>query len=110
MRSRDEIARRHLFERMLSFVHGAAVGQERSDRAVELISLPFSLEEEEWFEDYLLGGAGSTFHGAKDTVLIRRIVTGRAHEARSLGQSIKERKIDGLNWTNLTHGMNQEPI
>lgn len=50
-------------------------------RATELVSLPLDGAEETWFEDYLTTGDGKKLRNAKDTVLMRRVVTGRHAES-----------------------------
>jgi hypothetical protein len=64
-------------------------GQLRSSRALELIGLPFDDQEEEWFEDALLHGSAKGLHGSKDTVMMRRLASGKlsglAQELESLG-------------------------
>ncbi|KAF2846016.1 hypothetical protein T440DRAFT_511168 [Plenodomus tracheiphilus IPT5] len=72
-------------------------GYTRSNKAVELVSLPFSDEEDEYMERFLTEGKGRTYQGAHDTVLMRRIATGR------LTQMVDEngtrgRRIDGVQW------------
>lgn len=69
------------------------------------MELPFDEEEEEWFEKYLLDGKGKGLFGAKDTVIVRRIATGRGDDVRALAREIKERKIDGVNWNDLAKGL-----
>lgn len=66
--------RRALFEQLIQVSlssHGSG------DRPAEqLVGLPFSQEEVLWFEDFLIKGSGSTLHGARDSVIMRRIATG----------------------------------
>ena len=72
---------------------------------MELIVLPFDHEEEDWFEEYLLRGKGKGLYGAKDTVIARRIATGRDGDVEGLAKEIRERKIDGLSWVGLAKGL-----
>ena len=95
---------RRLFERMLIFVHGSSSGKLRSDRAVELISLPFDGEEQLWFEQFLLEGKGKSLFGAKDTVIMRYMALGQNHKAQNISREVKERRIDNMNWASLTEG------
>ncbi|KAF2827387.1 hypothetical protein CC86DRAFT_455059 [Ophiobolus disseminans] len=80
------------------------VAYTREDKALELVSLPLSEEEEEFFEKFLTEGKGRTFIGATDTLLMRRVAMGRladvANEASTRG-----RKYDGLNWEILKDGV-----
>ena len=103
--TQEEMAHRRLFENLISFVLGSSDAPIRGARGVELINLPFSSEEEDWFEEYLLSSKGKGLYGAKDTVLMRRVVLGRSVGATGLGYGIKERMIDGLNWSGLTQCM-----
>ncbi|KAI4156459.1 MAG: hypothetical protein LQ340_000274 [Diploschistes diacapsis] len=93
---------RRLFEQMLSFILGSSSGKQRSDRAIELIGLPFDQEEQSWFQQHLLDGKGKALFGAKDTVIMRYMALGELQAAREVSRETKERKIDNLNWTSLT--------
>jgi hypothetical protein len=78
----------------------------REDKAVEFVSLPFNDEEEEFIEKFLTEGKGRTYQGAQDTVLMRRIATGRlanvAGETGARGQ-----RLGGVNWEMLKDGVKQ---
>ncbi|KAF2144504.1 uncharacterized protein K452DRAFT_245384 [Aplosporella prunicola CBS 121167] len=74
---------------------------ERAERSVELIDLPFTDEEEEWFEDYLLAGKGRTLHGARDTVVMRRIAVGKYADALDVGKQLTGRRYDGVTWESI---------
>ena len=76
-------------------------GKPRAERALELVGLPLDEEEESWLEDFLLTGKGSTLPGAKDTVLMRRLATGRSQNLPSEVESLSGRKVDGINWDDL---------
>ena len=104
-RRQADYVRRHLFEYLISQVHGSSSGEKRARRSLELVELPFDEEEEEWFEDYLLDGKGKGLFGARDTVIVRRIATGRGDDIRDLAREIKERRIDGVNWNDLAKGL-----
>lgn len=97
-RKNDDTLRRSYLTQLIEFVHTTDAGQLRSSRALELIGLPFDDQEEEWFEDALLHGSAKGLHGSKDTVMMRRLASGKlsglAQELESLGGE----KIDGLNW------------
>jgi Nuclear pore complex assembly len=67
-------------------------------RAEALISLPFTEMEMHWFEDFLLHGKGSSLHGAKDSVVMRRIATGRDFADLPTLQRYWGQKINGVNW------------
>ncbi|KAL1884138.1 hypothetical protein VTK73DRAFT_6807 [Phialemonium thermophilum] len=75
-RTYPESTRRTLFEKLVSFVlndRSALAGA----RNKELVSLPFSVIEEAWFQEFLTSGEGSDYKLAASTVETRRIVTGR---------------------------------
>jgi hypothetical protein len=97
----DEENHKTLFERLVARVHQEKAGDARAARATLLAGLPFSSEEEAWFEDFLLHGKGSKLSGAKDTVMVRRIATGRSATAATENATLKRLKgenIDGVNW------------
>jgi hypothetical protein len=97
-RKRDESLRRAYLEQLIEFVHKTSPGQMRSQRAMELISLPLDSTEEEWFEEALLRGRAKTLHGAKDTAMMRRFATGKLDTLSTELESLGGKKIDGLNW------------
>lgn len=75
-----------------------------ADRSVELVNLPFTQEEEEWFEEYLLRGEGRSLKKGKDTLMIRKIGTGHFTESLSL-KGINTRSFGGLDWNTLSEGV-----
>lgn len=75
-----------------------------ANKAVELINLPFSADEEGWFEAYLTIGGGRQFKKAKDTVLMRKIAKGQYSEARNL-TGMDGRPANGLNWEKIQSGL-----
>lgn len=85
----------------MEFVHKTVPGQTRSRRAMELVGLPLDEDEEQWFEDVLLQGNASTLPGSKDTVMMRRLATGRLEGIAPELESLGGKKIDGLNWDDL---------
>ncbi|KKK20216.1 hypothetical protein AOCH_005761, partial [Aspergillus ochraceoroseus] len=97
-RKHHEALRQMYLTQLIEFVHRTDAGQIRSKRAMELIGLPFDDQEEEWFENCLLRGSAKTLHGAKDTVLMRRLATGKISGLSAELQSLGGKKIDGLNW------------
>lgn len=72
---------------------------------MELIGLPFDDQEEEWFENALLRGNAKTLHGAKDTVMMRRLASGKTAGLSAELESLGGKKIDGLNWDMLKQSM-----
>ncbi|KAG5287135.1 hypothetical protein I7I48_02991 [Histoplasma ohiense] len=94
---------RDLLEQLIVFVLSATKpGETRAKSAMELINLPFNAEEERWFEDCLLTGKARHLPGAKDTVMMRRVATGRLQDLSAGGlEALGGRKIEGLNWDDL---------
>jgi hypothetical protein len=76
----------------------------REEKAAELVGLPFTDEEESWMETFLTEGDGRAYTNAADTVLMRRIATGRLYVAASDVQA-KNRKHDHLTWEILKDGV-----
>ncbi|KAJ5153074.1 uncharacterized protein N7482_009552 [Penicillium canariense] len=104
-RKYDDHQRRSYLEQLVEFVHKTPAGQTRSKRAMELVGLPLSEDEEGWFEDALLRGGASSFPGAKDTVMMRRLATGQMDELGPELESLGGKKVDGLNWDTLRESM-----
>ncbi|KAL5343403.1 nuclear pore complex assembly-domain-containing protein [Aspergillus crustosus] len=102
-RKHNDSLRQAYFTQLIEFVHRSDAGQIRSRRAVELIDLPLDEQEEEWFEEALLRGKAKTLHGARDTVLMRRLATGNTAKLAPELESLGGKKIDGLNWDTLKH-------
>ena len=107
--SRSQGALRHqqLFEQLISSVLSSHAGDARGNRARELIALPLDEEEGSWFEEFLLEGKGHSLPGARDTVMMRKVATGRIVEAVEFGRQLTGRKFDGVNWANLREGLQQ---
>ena len=72
-----------------------------ADRSVELVNLPFTHEEDDWFEDYLLRGEGRTLRKSGDTWMMRKIGTGKFSESLSV-KGLSNRSISGLDWGTLS--------
>ncbi|KAJ5624086.1 hypothetical protein N7510_000395 [Penicillium lagena] len=104
-RRHDESHRRSYFAQLVELVHKNKPGQRRSKRAMELIGLPFDEDEAQWFEEVLLHGNASSLPGAKDTVMMRRLATGRLDSLSPELESLGGKKIDGLNWDDLRASM-----
>ncbi|KAI1810384.1 nuclear pore complex assembly-domain-containing protein [Poronia punctata] len=84
-RAHAEQMRRQLFQRLVSVVLEGRPDEETAERALELTSLPFDAEEEQWFKEYLESGEGKKLGAARDTLLMRRIATGHAAPAGEKG-------------------------
>lgn len=104
-RRHDESLRRSYLEQLVTFVHKTGTGQARSKRAMELIGLPFDEMEEEWFEQTLLHGNAKALNGAKDSVMMRRLATGKLSGLSPDLESLAGRKVDGVNWDVLKRSM-----
>ncbi|KAF2675909.1 hypothetical protein K458DRAFT_447784 [Lentithecium fluviatile CBS 122367] len=76
----------------------------REDKAEELVSLPFTEEEEDWLEQFLSEGRGRALRGAEDTVNVRRIANGKFAEFVGANGS-KGRRYGGVNWEGLRDGV-----
>ncbi|KAI2624462.1 nuclear pore complex assembly-domain-containing protein [Xylaria nigripes] len=77
-RSHADYMRRQLFRRMVLVVLDSGSSEEAAERALELTSLSFDADEEQWFTECLESGEGKGLRAAKDTLLMRRIATGKA--------------------------------
>ncbi|KAI1291243.1 nuclear pore complex assembly-domain-containing protein [Xylaria venustula] len=84
-RSHAEYMRRQLFQRLVVIVLSSGRGEDAAERAFELTSLPLDADEEQWFKESLESGDGMSQKTAKDTLLMRRIVTGCAVGAGEKG-------------------------
>lgn len=104
-RKHDESLHRSYLELLIEFVHKTSAGQARSKRAMELIGLPLDEKEEQWFEEALLHGNAKALHGAKDTVMMRRLATGKLSGLSADLESLGGKKVDGLNWDVLKQSM-----
>ncbi|KAI9778169.1 MAG: hypothetical protein M1816_004253 [Peltula sp. TS41687] len=104
-RRQAESTQKHLLERLISYVLSNTRGEERAAKGMELVNLRMNEQEERWFEEYLGTGKGKMLHGAKDTMTIRRIGTGKFREAIADDKGPSGRKVDGVNWEALRLGI-----
>ncbi|KAJ5623199.1 hypothetical protein N7490_011804 [Penicillium lividum] len=104
-RKYDESQRQNYFVQLVEFIHKTPAGQTRSKRAMELVGLPLDEDEEDWLEEALLRGSASTFPGAKDTLMMRRLATGRVDGLSAELEALGGKKVDGLNWDDLRQSM-----
>lgn len=93
-----DVRHKNLFEQLIVAVHQEKAGQDRAEQAALLVGLPFTAEEEAWFEDCLLHGAASKYPGAKDSAIARRIATGKSTTDISALNSLKGESIGGVSW------------
>jgi Nuclear pore complex assembly len=92
---------RRLLEKLVVSIHEEEASEARAERALQLIGLPFTAEEEAWFEDCLLHGAAAKLPGAKDSVLMRRLAMGSTQSGPASITRLKGSKIDGVNWDDI---------
>ncbi|PGH19309.1 hypothetical protein AJ80_04062 [Polytolypa hystricis UAMH7299] len=104
-RKQDDNLRHELLERLIVFVHSTKAGELKANRAMDLINLPLSEVEEQWFEECLLRGKAKHLQGAMDTVMMRRIATGRLENLGHDLEALDGRRIDGLNWNDLKNNL-----
>lgn len=104
-KKQDQQRHKTLFEKIIVTVHKEKPGDARADRASLLLGLPFTAEEEAWFEECLLTGAGSKLFGAKDSVMARNIATGRSISDNSGLSRLKGENIGGVTWDTVVTGI-----
>ena len=97
-RQYPEAAREQLFQQLVTSVLSEAGSQDAATRAADLVSLPLDASEETWFREYLTTGDGRTHQRAKDTLTMRRVVTGHHADA------ISERNL-GAHWGTVLQGV-----
>lgn len=85
-----------MFEMLISIVLHSPASEKTAARATELVNLPLTQEEEDWFESYLTKGEGRALKRARDTLIMRRIGTARFSEALSL--DFEGQATGGLSW------------
>jgi hypothetical protein len=93
-----------MFEMLIALVLNNSSRDTRADRGVELVNLPFTHEEESWFEEYLQHGEGRSIKGSKDTLMMRRIGTGNFSESLSI-RHMNGRSVGGLDWGTLSEAV-----
>ncbi|KAF3004970.1 hypothetical protein E8E13_008054 [Curvularia kusanoi] len=76
----------------------------REDKAMELVGLPFTDQEDEFIEKFLTEGKGRTFRNAEDTVMMRRIAMGRLTDVVK-DQNTRGRRMNGVTWDSLKDGV-----
>lgn len=97
-RGQGDLIHRTLLENLVGFIHSSAAGDVRAAKAIELIGLPLTEEEELWFEEYLSEGKGRNLQSAKDTLRARQIASGRSQDALGVSKDLGGRKQEGINW------------
>lgn len=107
---RDETEHKRLFEKLVVCVHSEAPDEARAERALTLIGLPYSEEEDAWFEECLLYGVGSKCSGSKDSVMMRRIAMGKEFEGVGALDRLRGPKINGVNWDDVRSSMQKTAV
>lgn len=97
-RTHPESAREQLFHRLIASVLDAKPSEDKASRAAELVSLPLQPVEEGWFEEFLAEGSGRKLKHSKDTLLMRKLATGRYSEA-------VQEKNTGAKWAVVLEGL-----
>ena len=92
---------RTLFEKLVVSVHEEQAGDDRAKRALQLVGLPFTQEEEQWFEDCLIDGKASKLSGSKDTVLMRNFTKGQLNASTGVLSRTRGQKVHGINWEDI---------
>ncbi|EXJ94809.1 hypothetical protein A1O1_03207 [Capronia coronata CBS 617.96] len=94
----DDLRHKSLFEQLIVSVHREKEGDDRAEHAALLVGLPLTTEEEIWFEHCLLQGAAAKYPGAKDSVMARRIATGKPTTGSGALNRLKGEDIGGVTW------------
>jgi hypothetical protein len=104
-KGQDGAKRKSLFEDLVVAVHTEGGSETRADRALALLSLPLTAEEEAWFEECLLYGKGASCNQAKDSVMMRRLAMGRDYQGLGALDRLRGHKINGVNWDDIRVSM-----
>ncbi|KAL8684032.1 MAG: hypothetical protein Q9186_000062 [Xanthomendoza sp. 1 TL-2023] len=102
--------RRKLFKQLIHTVLDGPEGEDRARRSVELIHLPFSKEEEAWFEALLTDGEGRDLHGAKDMLAVRAIATGKSRPTAEQGAGYGAQSDHAMDWSSLGSSYGQDSM
>jgi Nuclear pore complex assembly len=105
-RGQADIPRRQMFETLIASVLSSPAGERTAKRATELVNLPFTQEEERWFEVYLTVGDGKGLKRANDTLMIWKIGTCRFKEALSVSIS-GGKPVNTLSWEAIVSGLQE---
>ena len=106
-RKYEQQTRRSLLEQLITSVLKTEAGEHRAKRAMELVNLPVDAQEEEWFDECLLHGKAKHLPGAKDTVMMRRVATGRVDHLGIELEALGGRRLEGVNWDVLKRNLSQ---
>jgi hypothetical protein len=106
-RKRDDTSRKELFELLVTSILRSEPGSWRGEIANEMIRLPLDDREEQWLDDCLLRGRAKHLQGAKDSVMMRRVATGRLDNLGNDLESLVGKQMEGITWDVLKRNMRQ---
>ncbi|KAL8862521.1 MAG: hypothetical protein Q9178_001019 [Gyalolechia marmorata] len=109
-RKQGETSHKNLFEQLITTVLNGPEGADRARRSVELIHLPFSKEEETWFETYLTDGKGKSLPGAKDAVAVRGMASGRGSTIAGRAETYMGKSDHTMEWSSLGSSYEQDSM
>ena len=98
-----------LFDQLIEHALSEKDARKRSDQCFELVSLPFTDQEEERFGLFLQSGNGSKLQGASDTVIMRGSLLGKAKTSTKKMSQLSSQSIDGVSWDTISGGMQGVP-
>jgi Nuclear pore complex assembly len=107
--TRVDSQRKALFEQLILAALSPR-GDQTVSRAETLVALPFTDDEVRWFEDFLLHGKGSSCHGAKDSVVMRRIATSCDYMELHALRRFRGQKVEGMNWGDVRNKLHPNDI
>lgn len=103
---RGEPDERFLLETIVHSILGETDHQRRARMCTTLVDLPFTVDEESWFEEYLMKEK-DTMDGANDILIMRKVVMGQNFPTSSTDSHLSARKIDGVDWNLLRNAANR---
>ncbi|EPE05171.1 hypothetical protein F503_03776 [Ophiostoma piceae UAMH 11346] len=104
-RIQTDAVRQNLFEQLVSAALREASPSDAGARSAELISLPLDTHEENWLRAYLTTGEGRKLKRAKDTMIMKTIMSGDVALSQ-FGGSESSRALSGP-WGIVLQGFRQ---
>ena len=104
-RIQTDAVRQSLFEQLVSAALREASPSDAGARSAELISLPLDTREENWLRAYLTTGEGRKLKRAKDTMIMKTIMSGDVALSQ-FGGSESSRTLNGP-WGIVLQGFRQ---
>ncbi len=108
-RRQVESRRKEFLEAIIRAAIQPRFGAQRAERVMELVNLPFTSQEEEWFDDYLREVKKDWPVGSHLTLPVREMATARYVEAERDWKNQKGKKLKGIDWESLRLGLLSEP-